>query len=258
MITTTVNALKSINKLIDTYGYLVQATTRNKKTGDVPTVIIGRTKERTIQSCIDSGCDMLPEKMGGNGKYKEYNLKPCYAHSSTVSWATASIRRAIKKGTRSIEDYSLQNAFRLSSRTAKVFRLSSIGDASVLTRPQMEEIAKEGKKYNLKPMGYIAGWKNKGKEYFKQYVLASNFTMEQADEAVSQGWRSTVILPADTTTKTFVTPAGNKGIVCPEQTQQRLNPDITPRKKITCNICGLCSQGNQHKTKYKVIGFINH
>ena len=251
--------LQSINKLLKKTGILVQSTTRNKKTGNVPTIIVGQTAEETLQSCIDSGCAVLPEKLGGSGEYKKLGIKsPCYAHNGPVAWATKSIRRAIDKGTRTIEDYSLENGFRMSARTARVFRLSSIGDCSALSHEQMKEIVSTGERYNLKPMGYTAGWKRKGKEYLKKWVLASNFTMEQADKAIDSGWRSTVILPKDTDYKTFVTPAGNKGIVCPEQTQQRINPDVTPRNKITCNTCGLCSEGNQHKSKFKVIGFINH
>ena len=251
--------LQSINKLLKKTGILVQSTTSNKKTGRIPTIIVGTTAEETLQSCIDSGCAVLPEKLGGTGEYHKYGIKkPCYAWKGTVSWATKSIRRALDKGTKTIEDYTCENAFRMSERTARVFRLSSIGDCSALSHEQMKEIVSTGERYNLKPMGYTAGWKRKGKDYLKQWVLASNFTMEQADKAIDSGWRSTVILPKDTDYKTFVTPAGNKGIVCPEQTQQRINPEVTPRNKITCNTCGLCSEGNQHKSKFKVIGFINH
>ena len=76
-------------------------------------------------------------------------------------------------------------------------------------------------------------------------------------------WRSTTIFDKwDGKTKTFRTPDNNQGIICPEQTQaltaKNKGKDVTPREKITCNICGLCGKGNKNKTKYKVIGFIAH
>lgn len=230
---------------------LVQSSTRNRKTGNVPTIIVGQDIHEIKKSCLDSGCPLLSEKMGGSGEYKKHGLKPCYAHASSVSWATKSILKAIDKGSKTIKDYSIKEGFRMSSRHAKFFRLSSIGDCSSLSRKVIDKLVKTGKEYNLKPLGYTAGWRQRPD--LKDIVLASNITMKDADEAVSQGWRATCQVPKGTK-KRFLTPAGNEGIVCPEQTQK----STTPRNKITCNTCGLCSEGNQHKTRFKVIGFINH
>ena len=230
---------------------LVQSSTRNKKTGNIPTVIVGQNTKDIKKSCLDSGCPLLSEKMGGAGQYKQHGLKPCYAHASSVSWATKSILKAIDKGNKTIKDYSIREGFRMSSRHARFFRLSSIGDCSSLSRKVIDKLVKTGKEYNLKPLGYTAGWRQRPD--LKDIVLASNITMEDADTAVSQGWRATCQVPKGTK-KRFITPGGNEGIVCPEQKQK----NATPRNKITCNSCGLCSEGNQHKTRFKVIGFINH
>ena len=239
--------------------YLVQSRTRNKKTGDIPTIIIGKNADQVLKSCIASGCKLLQDKLGGSGEYKKLGLKPCYAHNSTVSWGTKSIFRSLIKGTKEIADYSVKEGFRLSARHAKYYRLSSIGDASALSKDQIKEIKKEGKKYGLKPLGYTA---NKSASHLKSMLLLSCPTMEEADAAVADGWRSTTIFSEYKGKKTFVTPAGNKGIICPEQVQSiqahKKSKDVTPREKITCNICGLCSKGNTHKTKYKVIGFVSH
>lgn len=234
---------------------LAQATTRNKKTGNIPTLIIGQTDEQTLTSCQQSGCELLHTKYGGSGAYKEKGLRPCYAHASSVSWATKSIRKAIEKGTKTIKDYSVKEAFRLSAREARYFRLSSIGDCSILPRETIDMIVETGKKYNLIPLGYTAGWRKRND--LQDVVLASNITQEDADKAISKGWRATCQVPK-TTRKTFVTPDGNLGIVCPEQTQANSGKEVTPRNKITCNTCGLCAKGNTHPTKYKVIGFYNH
>lgn len=241
-----------INKTIE---ILVQATTRNKKTGDMPTIIVGQNQKQVVSSCIKSGCKLLHKKLGGNGEYKELGLRPCYAHNSSVSWGTKSIFRALDKGSRVLDDYSLSEGFRMSARTARYFRCSSIGDISAVTPKRYSEILKEGIKYGLKPLGYTA---DKTATHLKESLLLSCTTIEDTDIAVNEGWRATTIFKKWNGNKTFVTPAGHKGLICPEQTQSKSGKEITPRNKITCNECGLCSQGNQHTTKYKVIGFISH
>lgn len=239
--------------------YLVQSRTMNKKTGDIPTIIVGKNATQTIQSCIAAGCKLLQEDLGGSGEYKKLGLKPCYAHKGTVSWGTKSIFRSLIKGTKKIADYTVQEGFRLSSRHAKYYRLSSIGDASSLSKKQLKEIKKEAKKYGLKPIGYTA---NKSADHLKSMLLLSCTSLEDADQAVRDGWRSTAIFSSWNGKRTFKTESGNLGIICPEQTQslkaQNKSKDISPREKITCNICGLCSKGNKHKTKYKIVGFISH
>jgi len=239
----------------NTIDILVQSTTKNRKTGNIPTIIVGQNQNQVVSSCIQSGCKLLHKKLGGSGEYEDLGLKPCYAHNSSVSWGTKSIFRAIEKGTRTIEDYSLSEGFRMSARTAKFFRASSIGDMSSLSPQRVKEVIKEGIKYGLKPLGYTA---DKTATHLKEHLLLSCPTMEETDAAVNNGWRATTIFQTWDGKKTFTTPSGHKGIVCPEQTQARSRKEITPRNKITCNDCGLCSQGNQHTTKYKVIGFITH
>jgi len=245
--------------LLKTVEYLVQARTRNKKTGDIPTIIIGRNPEQIVSSCISAGCKLLQEKLGGTGEYKKLGLKPCYAHKGTVSWATKSIFRSLKKGSKSIEDYSVREGFRLSARGAKYYRMSSIGDASALSMAQIKEIKKEAKKYKLSPLGYTA---NRDAKHLQNMLMLSCPTLKETDQAVSSGWRATTIFKDWNGKKTFTTPGGHKGIVCPEQTQS-LNAEnkgmkVTPREKIECNTCGLCANGNKHRTKYKVIGFVAH
>jgi len=234
---------------------LVQATTKNRKTGNVPTIIVGQDIDDVKKSCLDSGCPLLSEKMGGSGEYKRHGIQPCYAHRAHVSWATKSIFKAIDKGTKQLSEYSIKHAFSNSSRHAKFFRLSSIGDCSSLSRKVINKLVNVGKEYNLKPLGYTAGWRQRPD--LKDIVLASNITMKDADLAVSEGWRATCQVPKGTA-KRFTTPEGNKGIICPEQTQHHSVNRIGKRNKITCNSCGLCSEGNQHKSRFKVIGFINH
>ena len=240
---------------------LVQSTTQNKKTGNIPTIIVGQSYDEITSSCRASGCILLHKKLGGNGGYKELGLLPCYAHKGHVSWGTKSILRAIDKGTRTVNDYSIKEGFSNSSRNARYFRLSSIGDASSLSHETINELVTEGEKYNLKPLGYTA---SKEATHLKEVCLLSCPTIEETDEAISKGWRATTITnPKNWDGKrTFKTPKGFSGIYCPEQVQAiKAKADgvkVTPRTKITCNTCGLCSQGNKHTTRYKAIGFFSH
>ena len=233
---------------------LVQATTRNKKTGNIPTIIVGQNYDEITSSCRASGCILLHKKLGGSGGYKELGLLPCYAHKGHVSWGTKSILRAIDKGTKTIADYSIEEGFSNSSRHAKYFRLSSIGDASSLSQETIDALVSEGIKYGLSPLGYTA---SKEATHLQSICLLSCPTIEETDEAISKGWRATSIFDVKDWDgeRTFTTPQGHKGIYCPEQVQQMKEKDVTPRKKITCNTCGLCAKGNKHRTKYKAIGF---
>ena len=241
------------NKYI--HNILVQSTTQNKKTGDIPTIIVGTDYNKIVESCKTSECALLHKSLGGKGTYKELGLKPCYAHKGSVGWGTKSILKALQKGTKTIADYSLKEGFRLSARTAKYFRLSAIGDASSLPIETIKAIIKEGKEYGLLPLGYTASLKA---EHLKEICIKSCTSMNEADKAVKAGWRATTIFHNWNGERTFTTPDGNVGVVCPEQTQAIKDPNVSPRKKITCNTCGLCSQGNQHPTRYKVIGFLSH
>tara|TARA_R100000664_G_scaffold9048_1_gene15043 strand:- start:133 stop:861 length:729 start_codon:yes stop_codon:yes gene_type:complete len=239
-------------------GILVQSTTRNKKTGNIPTVIVGQNQKDIVSSCQQSGCVLLSEQLGGSGMYKDLGLKPCYAHKSHVSWGTKSIFRAIERGTKTLEDYSIKEGFRMASRHAKYFRLSSIGDCSVLDPSIIDELLSEAKRYQLTPLGYTA---NPEATHLQNIVLLSCPTMARADAAIKDGWRVAVQITKPYRhgdSKTFTTPDGHLGVICPEQTQSLSGKEITRRNKITCNTCGLCARGNTHTTRYRAIGFIPH
>jgi hypothetical protein len=75
--------------------------------------------------------------------------------------------------------------------------------------------------------------------------MASTDTLEDADEAIARGWKVATVLPSDHNERTWTTPGGNKGIVCPAM--------MAPGK-VTCNSCRLCdpSKAGPH------IGFPDH
>ena len=220
---------------------------RNEKVGDVPQMYIGRTEKACVQSCKDSGCPLLSKRYGGqNGVLSDgTKLKPCYAHNGTVSFAVKSIYKALERGMES--NYTLANAIRKSVRSARIMRISQIGDPSSVTAQDAQTIYDECKKVGIQLKGFTAGWRKAS--WWKGKLMASTMTPAEADEAVRDGWRASVVLPADfigegPKRNTFTTPQGRKGVVCPHIMGARL----------TCNTCRLCVAENDGP----IIGFISH
>ena len=197
------------------------ATTKNRKTGNVPTLYIGKTKEETKKSC--NGCPMLD-----NG---------CYAHEGMVAMGHSSMIKANQRG----KVYTLKNALLNSKRSAKMARFGAIGDPSALGIDYINKAVDAVKSIGLAPVGYTHFWKSNPK--LAGVFMASVHTLEEADRAIAAGFRAAVVLPPDHVGK-FTTPSGNKGIVCPAMVAD-----------VTCNDCRQCDGSNGSKI---VIGFPNH
>ena len=88
-------------------------TTSNEKTGPVPTMYVGRTREESLSSCI--GCKQLEDKT-------------CYAQFGTPAIGHSSIMNASKRG----KDYSLKRALKESKRVAKMARFTGTGDLTAM------------------------------------------------------------------------------------------------------------------------------
>ncbi len=65
---------------------LATPTTKNIKTGNVPTIAIGATREESLDSCRAVGCPMLHKKHGGQGGGGE---PLCYSQNGTPSFSHA-------------------------------------------------------------------------------------------------------------------------------------------------------------------------
>jgi hypothetical protein len=200
---------------------------RCTKTGDVPHAWIGEDKEACVKSCQDSGCPLLSKRYEGkNGQINtKTKLRPCYAHNGQVAFAFASIIRAAKKNP---DRYNIKNAFAKALRSARMVRLSAIGNAGSLSTEQGDEIMKEAKAHDLGVLGYIAGFSIY--PYWRDKLMASTYTLKMADVAIKRGWRPSTVLPEDHQGETFETPSGNIGIQCP----------AIYHKTVNCNQCGLC------------------
>ena len=250
---------KTIRPILDqAYTYYVTAKSRNGKTGNIPTVwIAGNTgcastdKAVSAGSCKSSGCPLLPKSKGGPVPTGQ---RGCYAWSGQVSGALSAILKAKDKS-----KYKLKTALKNSHRKARYLRMSAIGDPSVLSRQQRDEIVGTLEAFNkeycalstgFRIIGYIHGWRLA--PWWKGYLMASTDSLDEADKAIEKGWRTAVTLPADTEGRVVKTPKGNKIYVCPH-----LVKGVDKRTVNDCNECGWCSVQDERFKKMN-IGFPLH
>jgi hypothetical protein len=226
--------------------YATTPDSKNSKTGNMPTLWVGVTKEQALESCRISGCKLLPRRFGGADGWinDELKLKPCYAWQGTVKMAARSIYRSFARNDRK---YGIEHALNAAPRSARVLRLTGIGDPSALTEGQADHITEVTHYHKMKLYGFTAGWRFAS--WWKGRLMASTFTLEEADEALDKGWRASTVLPHDFVGEgpkknTFVTPKGRKGVVCPFQMGARLQ----------CTTCKLCVA----EKRGPIIGFVSH
>lgn len=196
-------------------------TTRNTKTGDVPTLYIGRDREESKASC--KGCPLLESG-------------DCYAQYGTPAQGHASMIKAAKRG----KLYTLKAALLKSKRSAKMARFGAIGDPAALGIDYIKKAVGVIRDFGMDAVGYTHHWERAPE--FAGVLMASCDSIEQADTAIDMGYRAAVVLPWDHEGR-FTTPAGRKGIVCPAITGG-----------ITCNECRLCDGSKSGP----VIGFPDH
>ena len=248
----------------------------NTKTGNVPTAYIGEKEEETVASCKAVNCALLTKRHGGqdgliklpNGK--TLKLKPCYAHRGRPQMANWNIMRAAKRAKEQVVEflskgkltgvekrkmrkaqkrYTLKEAIHQSWRGAKAVRYTAIGDGGVIPLSQAQSIRAEVMKAGLEVLGYTRGWRLPEAQNWKGHLMASCLTLEEADEAVEEGWRASVVLPEEMVMfgrkkNRFVTPGGKKGVLCPHMIEA----------SIQCNTCLLCVAGRHGP----IIGFHTH
>jgi len=199
-------------------------TTKNRKTGNIPTLFVGRTRKESQKSC--TGCPLLKK---GN----------CYSQNGIVAIAHSSMAKAVKRG----KDYSLKRALKDRKVTAKAARFGAIGDPASLGIDYVKKAVSYIQKAGLTPIGYTHHWRKKPE--FAGVLCGSVESLSEADQAIDQGFQATVVLSHDHKDLVFYTPKGRKGIVCPAISKAD--------KGITCNDCRLCT-GKQKI----VIGFPDH
>ena len=200
------------------------STGRNSKTGPVPALHIGRTREESKASC--KGCPMLEDRT-------------CYAQFGTPAIGHSAMVKAHARG----KDYSLETALAGSLRKAKMVRLGAIGDPGALSLRYLKRAVAKIRGMGMDAVGYTHHWR--GRPDLAGVLMASCDTIAQADEAMAMGYRATVVLAANHGAASFTTPNGAKGIVCPA---------IKAPGKVTCNTCRLCDGSKPGP----IIGFPDH
>lgn len=217
---------------------LATPTSSNRKTGNVPTLWVGRTEEEARESC--SGCSLL-----GKG---------CYAWSGAVRFGAISAR---KKAMRDPQSRTIAAALRGAARSARMVRATGIGDIGRSGVDLADQVVNAAASAGLALVGYTHHWREPGvAAAWRGRLMASTETLADTDRAVNEGWRATVIVAADAPRRS-TTPEGRPVTVCPAQIAE----EPTYRgKAITCNDCRLCdasrsgpvvafrSHGNQGKS----------
>ena len=228
-------------------GIISAGRSSNIKTGDVPTIAIGRTREESIATCRTVKCPLLHHNQGGLGGTIDPETdapRPiCYSQHGSPSFGHHSQVRKHKRG----GDTSLSTALRTRSPLARMARIASIGDPAGLPAMLAVSIVSRIRKAGLAAVGYTHGWE--AAPWLKGRLMASCDTPEQVDKAIAKGWRAVVVLPWDYKGRSFKTPGGIVGPVCPAQL----------RDNVTCNGCGgskgpLCDAAR----KGPPVGFIDH
>jgi hypothetical protein len=197
----------------------------NVKTGDVPTAWVGRTKDETLKSC--KGCPML-----GNG---------CYAHKGTTSMGRASTQ---KRAAKHPEEYTVQYALNHRAITAKMVRISAIGDVghpSIKIEEVLLALADIHRYSNnsLEIIGYTHFWRlPRNQQYLRKYLRASCSNELEAQQALRLGWKPVIVsdLPKEKLTDNL-------------QKEDRLNNLVRKvclyyTKGLDCNNCLACSVKN--------------
>jgi hypothetical protein len=201
----------------------------NRQTGDVPTAWVGDSYEEAMVTCKASGCLYF-----GKGTTIGDSKCRCYAWEGHGRSAFASV---IKAYNRRPEKYTIKAAIQRSVRSARMLRLSAIGDPSAIREPEALQIVETCREVDLDLVGYLAGWRIA--PWWKGILRASCTTEEDAREALSLGWQATRVAPWDATE-----PPG-EGVMCPTKMG----------KKINCNQCRMCQCGDSYPD---VIWFPDH
>jgi hypothetical protein len=214
---------------------LWNATTTNRKTGNIPTAFVGKDREESFKSC--EGCPLRDTS--------------CYSQRGVVAVSHNSLLKKNKRVGDSA--YSLQNALKNRWVGARYVRFTAIGDGARCNPAEVREAHNSARKENLGWLAYTHFPEEVKAQGNEDLFCASVSTMEEADQVISQGFsRATTTARWDLYEegkRAYTTPAGNKAIICPALVAH------SKGLRVTCNSCGLCDPS---KPGPKVIIFPDH
>ena len=190
----------------------------NRKTGRCLSQYVGETRADSLESC--KGCPYLDGK--------------CYSQNGSVGWSHTSMIKANDRGS---QDYSFGGGLKRAGQ-ARFIRMGAIGDPSATPVRELKQI----KSHPLPVIGYTHFWETRG-SHLKDLCLASCGSIEEADRAIANGWRATVVVPKDYNKPVAFSPDGNRIVFCPNA----LN------KKIQCEDCMICEAGNKFQKSAPIV-----
>jgi hypothetical protein len=199
---------------------VVVARSKNAKTGDVPTVWVGRSLEESRASC--AGCEQLET---GN----------CYAQYGSPSFAISSIHRSAARA-KSWRKYTIHRALKQRAPSARFVRFSALGDVARADREQVTEAFAASRHAGLAIVGYTHFWSSDGK-WLRGKLMASCDSPGAAVRANAAGWRAAIVMPANTTGTMRNLDGSVFAVECPAVAAARYG------KTFTCNDCASGKRG---------------
>lgn len=210
---------------------LFRPHTDNVKTGYVPTAWVGPTLADIEASC--TGCPLFK--------------RSCYAWQGRVRMSMLHLLRAAAENPAA---YTLDFALRHAPRSARMVRVSAIGDPRVVPFEDAQTLVAKVARAGLALVGYTHFWRDpEVARTWRGHLMASCESAAQADAALSAGWRATFILRRGTTATRGKTPGGNTWVLCPAQVDPKPG-----RERVTCNTCRLCAAS----TPGPIVAFRGH
>jgi len=219
------------------FGTLWTPRSTNRKTGDIPTCFIGRTRKESLKSCL--GCPLLHVKDGGEAESgkpmcnAQYGTQS-FGHKAHIRKYAAQVEEAEAAGEEIVDIMSLERALEARAYSAKYVRLAALGEPSKLSYRVLKEIIDTTRGSGLGFLGYTHFWADYGDtrkgRLLRQNFMASCNSLDEIDEALSQGWNATAIVEPGHPGGFQRTPEGSPAILCPHALDDR----------VQCNQCGLC------------------
>lgn len=205
---------------------IATARSTNIKTGDVPTIWIGKTVAEAKASCDAVSCPLRP--WARNGEVS------CYAYGGKPVQGFSSLTKSVAAGA----DRSIESAIQNRIASAKIIRVGGIGDPAVLPFDWWNRLNHLTKKAKLKIVAYTHGWRDRPD--LVGFSMASCDSLEQAEEAGRAGFRAAIATREVTPyTKPFNLSDGSRVVVCPA-----IASKAQGRQTVTCNDCKLCVASN--------------
>lgn len=202
---------------------IVTPRSSNAKTGDIPQIWIGTTRDESRASCDAVECKLRPW---------DPNRKPsdmaCYAHAGSPLWAFVSAAKG-PYAKQTLEEVVAQR-----SPQAQAIRVGALGDPAVLSWGWWYKLGRLAKKLGLRVLSYSHGWRQRPD--LAGHTMASCDSFEEAVEARRAGFQPAVaIRGVSVTAKGLKLPDGTPAIICPAMYAKAMN-----KAPVTCNQCLKC------------------